>query len=191
MEQTNLLSSQDAQTSQNVSILNNDADPEDGGQLIQGDPGLESKFNDPQVIHFTEDVDSLHSSMAVGLADFNGQLLASPVRQRRIRASLDDSRSPRNRRLKGLEGNNLIENSSRSGSESNLASPVRVPTALAAQTNWKVVESLLREVKVKTKRILLAKMGNDEIAPLGELFNTFQFLNSNVILLFFKNHCIF
>ncbi|XP_074602839.1 DENN domain containing pinstripe isoform X2 [Brevipalpus obovatus] len=160
-------STQNAQASHNESILNNDADPEDEGQFIQGDTGLESKFNDPQVIQFTEDVDSLHSSMAVGMADFNGPLLASPVRQRRSRTSLDETKTGRNRRVRGVDGSNLGENSSRSGSESNLASPVRVPTALAAQTNWKVVESLLREVKVGTKRILLAKMGNDEIAPLG------------------------
>ncbi len=44
------------------------------------------------------------------------------------------------------------------------SSPAKmVSTALTAQTNWKVVESLLREVKVRTKRILLAKMGSDDL----------------------------
>ncbi|XP_054154674.1 DENN domain-containing protein 5A-like [Oppia nitens] len=46
-------------------------------------------------------------------------------------------------------------------------SPLKsVPKALAAQTNWRVVETLLREVKIKTKRILLEKMGSDEVSPM-------------------------
>ena len=44
-----------------------------------------------------------------------------------------------------------------------LSSPVRVPAAFAAQTNWKVVESLMKEVKAKTKRILIEKMGTEEL----------------------------
>ncbi|KPM07491.1 DENN domain-containing protein 5A-like protein [Sarcoptes scabiei] len=40
------------------------------------------------------------------------------------------------------------------------------PSIMTAPTNWKVVETLLKEVKIKTKRILLAKMGTDEIGTL-------------------------
>lgn len=48
------------------------------------------------------------------------------------------------------------------------SSPAKmVSTALTAQTNWKVVESLLKEVKVRTKRILLAKIGSDDKIPSG------------------------
>lgn len=44
------------------------------------------------------------------------------------------------------------------------SSPAKmVSSALTSQTNWKVVESLLKEVKVRTKRILLAKMGSDDL----------------------------
>lgn len=41
------------------------------------------------------------------------------------------------------------------------------PSALVCETNWRIVESLLRETKIKTKRILLEKMSSDEITPLG------------------------
>lgn len=45
-----------------------------------------------------------------------------------------------------------------------IASPSKqIPVALTGPTNWKVVETLLKEVRNKTKRILLAKMGSDEV----------------------------
>lgn len=45
-----------------------------------------------------------------------------------------------------------------------LLSPYKqLPASVSAPTNWKIVETLLKEVKNKTKRILLTKMGSDEI----------------------------
>ena len=43
-------------------------------------------------------------------------------------------------------------------------SPNEVSSALISETNWRIVESLLRETKSKTKRILLEKMTSDEVA---------------------------
>lgn len=43
-------------------------------------------------------------------------------------------------------------------------SPNELSSALISETNWRIVESLLRETKSKTKRILLEKMSSDEVA---------------------------
>ncbi|XP_046915530.2 DENN domain containing pinstripe [Dermatophagoides farinae] len=68
--------------------------------------------------------------------------------------------SPFKKRMQTSSANNLrnvVKNSV-------IASPSKqIPVALTGPTNWKVVETLLKEVKNKTKRILLAKMGSDEI----------------------------
>ncbi|CAG2111874.1 unnamed protein product, partial [Medioppia subpectinata] len=77
--------------------------------------------------------------------------------------------SPRTRRrfhTLSQKSTNLTNTSLAVGSP--LGSPLKaMPAALTAQTNWRVVETLMKEVKIKTKRILLEKMGVEEVGPLG------------------------
>ncbi|KAI1287335.1 DENN domain-containing protein 5B [Halotydeus destructor] len=80
--------------------------------------------------------------------------------------------SPMRQRLKlkhetDIKSKDLIAEPTGDGVAESVQSPAHVPSALTSHANWCVVESLLREAKVKTKRILLEKMGNEEVAPLG------------------------
>lgn len=122
---------------------------------------LETKFNCAQQVDLSDNQlgkDRPDSRLSVRVS-------ASPVRKQKFL----------NRNLNGLGemGKNNRANSSNellNGTNQVPAtpSPAHLPAALAAHTNWVVVESLLREAKIKTKRILLEKMGSEEIAPLGK-----------------------
>lgn len=100
---------------------------------IYSDKMIEARFNTAQSINLTELEDSSSQNLL--------SITMSPSKKR-IQANL----SAKNQ-IKSIP-----------------SSPAKmVSTALTAQTNWKVVESLLKEVKVRTKRILLAKMGTDDL----------------------------
>ena len=109
---------------------------------------LESRFNSAKQIDLKE-LELLPSA----LTDNNNTLPSDPV-----------TASPRTRRkLMTMSPRHVTK-------DTNLvmSSPSKsMPAALTAQTNWRVVETLMREVKLKTKRILLEKMGSDEVRPLG------------------------
>lgn len=137
---------------------------------LGGDEHLEEKFKDAILIKFAETVNSNSSTKS---GDSKTQLLASPIRRPRQQQSYSDQGRPKpvKSESKGLRKIKTLGNSENEppqcGPESNLINPSNGPTASTALTNWQAVEFLLRDVKAGTKRILLAKMGNEEIAPLG------------------------
>lgn len=126
-----------------------DDDFEELDLSLFSDQILESRFSAAKQINLKD----LELLPGVTTADNNNTLPADPV-----------TASPRTRRK-------LLTMSPRHFNKDNnpvLSSPSKsMPAALTAQTNWRVVETLMREVKLKTKRILLEKMGSDEVRPLG------------------------
>lgn len=146
------------------SSLKNQKLSEEMTDTLINDTFLESRFENAQEFEFTEIINDT-SLDGTNNSYPDSRLLASPVRNRHARNKGFDPKSPKHfARAKA----DIISNGNFKGStESIFSSPMKVPAALAAQTNWKVVESLLKEVQFRTKRIVLAKMGTDEIAPLG------------------------
>lgn len=94
----------------------------------------------------------------------------SPRAQRKVYDGIkaDGNRlfSPRKERLLDLSPakNSINQNETAGGFETiDLQDGLRnIPSALAAHTNWTVVESLLRETRNKTKRIVLENMAKDD-----------------------------
>nr|AYV89282.1 DENN domain-containing 5B isoform X1 [Tetranychus evansi] len=156
-------SKQSIYSSQQSLMITSSYGTEEMDEPLLGDADLDGKFFNAREIPFTEVVIDPLVSSSNDLS--NSRLLASPMRRRRPRTPASETSSLRRGRTTSESGDD--DSQQQNNANDVLSSPFRVPTALAAQTNWKVVESLLREIKVRTKRILLAKMGNEEIAPLG------------------------
>lgn len=115
--------------------IEDDYEEMDFTATIYSDKMIEARFNTAQNVNLTELEEAPNTTVNLLSATM------SPCKKR-------------------LQGNLPVK----SQVKSIPSSPAKmVSTALTAQTNWKVVESLLKEVKVRTKRILLAKMGTDDL----------------------------
>ncbi|RWS05158.1 DENN domain-containing protein 5A-like protein [Dinothrombium tinctorium] len=118
---------------------------------------LETRFSSAQVINILPVKNDQNEDTRI-------KFICSPMKRRSSRSQSGLNEGSLSPFSQSTKEKSLSENNKQNDL---LSSPIRVPAAFAAQTNWKVVESLLKEVKIKTKRILLEKMGNEEIAPLG------------------------
>lgn len=115
---------------------------------------LESRFKSAQEIDLEEleEIPTLSQANSISSANLAADIMSSP----------------RTRRKFSQFSHKSLAKDLTTSTTSVLSSPSKtVPAALTAQTNWRVVETLMREVKIKTKRILLEKMGSDEVGPLG------------------------
>ena len=146
------------QRSQSQMQLNNQfqfelQDQDDELDDLFSDDLLEARYNSAQILE---------------LQDFEQSMITPPTIDMNVKVLPSPFASPRIRRKKFVNSNsNSNSNSNGTVNEQSIQSPSRVPSALTAQTNWRVVETLIREVKQKTKRILLEKMGSDEVNSLG------------------------
>lgn len=81
----------------------------------------------------------------------------SPIRQRKVYKNLHTT----------VNNNSDGFHSDETTKSTDIMSPVETSNTLAAQSNSRIVESLLRDTRVKTKRILLEKMSREETSDLG------------------------
>ena len=139
------------------------------------DEHLETVFECAHDVDLSENKLGATTCKGTGPSTLLVKVTSSPVRQRmklqQQQLQLQHTNQINTKKLPELNGIINSQNELTSPcveSQVITTSPAHLPSALAAHTNWRVVECLLREAKLKTKRILLSKMGNDEVAPLGK-----------------------
>lgn len=147
-------------------------DPDD--LAVFNDLLLETRFNSAQEVDLNDF--SIHANWQQLNQSYDLRVIASPLKQRNLRSKSnlfkrDVSQAKEQYLAKTSSDSPSCGTVAQQSQAHLLASPVRIPAALVSQTNWRVVESLSKEVEVKTKRIVREKMGKEEIAPLGIKIN--------------------